>query len=179
MAQEALLIIDMSNDFVHPDGTLTAGEPARQIVPYIVTQAQAMLEKGGSVAVCMDSHAPKDPHFQDWPVHNITGTWGWQLYGDLVKWYKPNSTNPRVTFIPKSQYDAFYNTDLETKLRRQGVDTVHLTGVCTDICVFLTAAGANYRGFKTIVHRLGVATFNPHQETFLKQMELCFHTQIV
>ena len=35
MVREALLIVDMSNDFVADNGTLTVGKPAQEIVPYI------------------------------------------------------------------------------------------------------------------------------------------------
>ncbi|CAM5193241.1 hypothetical protein UACE39S_04369 [Ureibacillus acetophenoni] len=40
MAKEALIIVDMSNDFVAEDGSLTAGKPAQEIVPYIVDLAK-------------------------------------------------------------------------------------------------------------------------------------------
>ena len=33
--KEALLIVDMSNDFVADNGSLTAGKPAQEIVSYI------------------------------------------------------------------------------------------------------------------------------------------------
>ncbi|TWE09180.1 tRNA methyltransferase [Neobacillus bataviensis] len=35
MAKEALLLVDMSNDFVDDHGTLTVGKPAQEVVPYI------------------------------------------------------------------------------------------------------------------------------------------------
>lgn len=35
MSKEALLIVDMSNDFVADNGTLTVGKLAQEIVPYI------------------------------------------------------------------------------------------------------------------------------------------------
>ncbi|MFX0560902.1 hypothetical protein TEPIDINF_002337 [Tepidibacillus infernus] len=38
MTNEALVIVDMSNDFVHDNGNLTAGKPAQEIVPYIMQQ---------------------------------------------------------------------------------------------------------------------------------------------
>jgi nicotinamidase-related amidase len=176
---EAFGWIDMSNDFVHEKGTLTAGKPAQEIVPYLIEKANETLERGGVVFIAMDSHQPYDPHFDEWPPHNVVGTWGQELYGGLKEWYEAHKDHPMVVYVPKTQYDAFYETDLEEQLRRRGVKKIHLGGVCTDICDFLTAAGAYYRGFKTVVHRLGTATFTPNHDTFLEHMKLCFHTEIV
>ena len=56
MAKEALLIVDMSNDFVADNGTLTVGKPAQAIVSYIKETAQAFLDNGQVVVVSMDDH---------------------------------------------------------------------------------------------------------------------------
>nr|WP_275584379.1 isochorismatase family cysteine hydrolase [Pullulanibacillus pueri] len=174
-----MLIIDMSNDFVAENGRLTAGKVARDIVPYIIETADSFLEQGDLVIFCMDAHEENDRHFELWPPHNIKGTWGQEIYGDLGEWYRKNKNHQRVTFLPKPEYDAFFNTDLESRLKAEGVDEVHLTGVCTDICDFLTAYGAYARGFKTVAHKKGTATFTDHHELFLTQMEQIFKTKIV
>lgn len=46
MAKEALLIVDMSNDFVADNGTLTVGKPAQEIVPYIQDLATSFFRRG-------------------------------------------------------------------------------------------------------------------------------------
>ncbi len=178
-AKEALIIVDMSNDFVHARGCLTAGKPARKIVPYVRQQAEQILAAGGYVVIAMDAHQPNDDHFQEWPPHNVVGTWGQELYGELKDWYDAHQADRSVIYIPKPQYDAFYNTELEQKLKALGVERVIITGVCTDICVYLTVAGAYYRGFKTRVLERGCATFTENHPSALQQMELCFHTEIV
>ncbi|MCF7798090.1 MAG: cysteine hydrolase [Lentisphaeria bacterium] len=176
---EALIIVDMSNDFVHDDGSLTAGEPAQKIVPFIVNQADNALKNGDYVVIAMDAHLPDDRHFEEWPPHNVIGTWGQKLYGTLGEWYEKHKHHDRVIYVPKPQYDAFYNTDLEQILAEFDVKRVKVTGVCTDICVYLTTAGAYYRGLKTQVLAQGCATFTENHQSALKQMELCFHTEIV
>src|SRR5690625_652901 len=90
MEKEALLIVDMSNDFVADDGPLTVGKPAQEIVPYIQDLATRFLAEGNVVVVSMDAHQPNDPHFELWPPHNIVGTEGQQLYGDLYDWFQDN-----------------------------------------------------------------------------------------
>jgi nicotinamidase-related amidase len=176
--REALLIIDMSNDFVADRGSLSAGKPAQEIVPYIIRKADEFLKSGKPVIICMDSHKKGEKEIEGWPEHNIEGTWGQELYGGLSEWYRKNRANPDVYYVFKKQYDAFYGTDLEKILESRKITMVHLTGVCTDICVFLTGSGANDRGFKTVVHRAGTATFTGNHEVFLKHMELIFKSEV-
>lgn len=179
MAREALLIIDMSNDFVHDEGGLTAGKPAQEIVPEIGRKADQFLENGNVVAVCMDAHEEHDPHFEVWPRHNVKGTWGQALYGALHEWYEQHKEDARVLYVPKPDYDAFYETDLHKRLQEHGVQRVHITGACTDICDFLTAHGAYARGYETVAYDQATATFTGNHDTFLKQMKAVFKTEIV
>lgn len=46
-------------------------------------------------------------------------------------------------------------------------------------CVFLTVAGADAEGFKTAIHKQGVATFTDLGETMTNHMKRCFHTEII
>ncbi|KGR75894.1 cysteine hydrolase family protein [Ureibacillus sinduriensis] len=179
MPNQALIIVDMSNDFVADNGSLTAGKPAQEIVPYIVEQANEFLRNDHIVVVAMDAHDEYDDHFQLWPVHNVSGTKGQQLYGDLLTWFTENESNPHVIYQPKSNYNAFFNTGLAEKLKAFDVDTVHVVGVCTDICDFLTVAGADAEGFKTAIHKRGVATFTDLGDTFIHHMKTCFFTEII
>lgn len=179
MPREALLIIDMSNDFVHDEGGLTVGEPARHIVADIVAKADEYLKSGEIVAICMDAHEKNDSHFELWPPHNVKGTWGQQLYGELSEWYERNRDNPHLLYVAKPEYDAFFGTNLHERLQAFSVKRVCLTGVCTDICDFLTAYGAYARGYETIAYRKGMATFSAHHDVFLEQMHAVFKTEIV
>lgn len=169
----------MSNDFVHDEGGLTAGKPAQQIVPEITRKADQFLKNGNVVAVCMDAHEENDPHFELWPRHNVKGTWGQQLYGELHEWYERHKEDPHVLYIPKPDYDAFFNTDLHERLQEHDVEKVHITGACTDICDFLTAHGAYARGYQTVVYHNATATFTDNHDLFLKQMNAIFKTEIV
>lgn len=179
MAKEALLIVDMSNDFVADQGTLTAGKPAQEIVPYIKELATKFLEQEELVVVSMDAHQPNDPHFDLWPPHNIVGTEGQQLYGDLYDWYLVNKDNRNVVYSPKTNYNAFFKTGLAETLRNSGVEKVHTVGVTTDICDFLTVSGADAEGFKTAIHKQGIATFTDLGETMVNHMVRCFHTEVI
>ena len=191
MKKQALIIVDMSNDFVADNGGLTVGEPAQKIVPYIIQLAEQFLKEGNVVAVAMDAHEENDPHFNLWPKHNVKGTWGQQLYGELNDWF--NDNKDQILYIPKKNYNSFFETQLAEQLKQREVDTVHVVGVCSDICDFATVAGADAYGFKTIVHKRGIATFThvlPQFQAMLKDdykpedvvlelMKVSFHTEVI
>src|SRR5690625_3275424 len=65
-----------------------------------------------------------------------------------------------VYYFDKTRYSAFVGTDLELKLRERNIEEVHLVGVCTDICILHTAVDAYNKGFKIVVHKDAVASFN-------------------
>ena len=176
---KAYIIVDMSNDFVHGEGSLTAGSPAQNAVGPILKRLEQFNNNNELIVFAMDSHEPDDDHFLLWTPHNVKGTWGAELYGELNSWYQDHKEKDNVLFLGKSEYDAFYNTNLSEILKEQDVDTVYIAGVCTDICVFHTTYGAYKAGFKTIVNQNECATFTDNHEIFLKQMELIYKTKIV
>lgn len=179
MAKEALLIVDMSNDFVADEGTLTVGKPAQAIVPYIKNLANSFLKDGKIVVISMDAHEVDDPHFDLWPPHNIVNTKGQKLYGELGEWYLQNKENKQVIYSPKSNYNAFFKTGLAETLKDAGVSKVHVVGVTTDICDFITVSGADAEGFQTVIHEQGVATFTDIGEIMIEHMQRCFHTEVI
>lgn len=62
--------------------------------------------------------------------------------------------------IEKSQYDAFYQTELEQQLRDWGVCQVVITGVMTHLCCETTARSAFMRGFEVFFVVDATATYN-------------------
>ena len=53
--------------------------------------------------------------------------------------------------VKKHHYNAFYNTDLNIILQAAEIDTVAITGVCTDVSCLYTAREAFYLNYKTLV----------------------------
>ncbi|VDG18956.1 cysteine hydrolase family protein [Lactiplantibacillus mudanjiangensis] len=161
---DALLIIDYTNDFVATDGALTCGEPGQALAEKIVTLAETTLENDGWVLLPTDVHTPHDPYHPEsklFPPHNVRDTWGRELYGPVKPWFEQAKTNDHVWQFDKTRYSAFAGTDLDLRLRERHVDTLQLTGVCTDICVLHTAVDAYNLGYQLIIHRSAVASFNP------------------
>lgn len=62
--------------------------------------------------------------------------------------------------IKKSQYDAFYNTELEAFLRANNISQLVITGVMTNLCCETTARSAFTRGFETFLAIDSTATYN-------------------
>ncbi|MDZ7374767.1 MAG: cysteine hydrolase [candidate division KSB1 bacterium] len=161
----ALLIVDMLKDFVYDNGALTCGKSAQEIVPYIQQLARAFREQGDRVIYVTDAHDPEDPEFSLWPKHCVRGTWGAEVIDEL----KPEAKD---LVVPKTRYSGFFGTNLEELLQEVGASEVHVTGVCTSICVLFTVADLRNRDFATIVHARGVADFDQEAHRFaLRHME--------
>jgi len=65
--------------------------------------------------------------------------------------------------ITKTQYDAFYNTNLDSILKNYGIQQVIIGGVLTHLCCETTARSAFVRGYEVFFLIDGTATYN---ETF-------------
>jgi nicotinamidase-related amidase len=163
MEKKALLNIDYTYDFVADAGALTCGEPGQAIEEKIVQLTNEFINNGDYVVFAIDVHDEGDeyhPETKLFPPHNIRGTAGRDLFGALKDVYEMNKQQENVVFMDKTRYSAFAGTDLEIKLRERGITEVHLVGVCTDICVLHTAVDAYNKGFKIVIYKDAVASFN-------------------
>lgn len=68
--------------------------------------------------------------------------------------------NIRGIIVEKSQYDAFYSTDLENILSENGVRQLVITGVMTHLCCESTARSAFMHGYDVFLCVDGTATYN-------------------
>lgn len=151
MKKEALLVLDMLNDFVLPGAPLEVPD-TRKIIPAIRQEIEEARAAGKPVVYVCDSHDPDDREFSrfNWPAHGVTGTKG----AEVVEALAPCEED---TIVRKKTYSGFYGTELDTALRRMGVDAVRLTGDVTHICVLFTALEAVQRDYEVTVVEDGVA----------------------
>jgi biuret amidohydrolase len=161
----ALLIIDMQRDFLEPGGfgaalgndvsrLRAAVEPCRAVLA-------AARNAGLKVIHTREGHRPDlsdaprlkvergDPALRigaPGPMGRILvrGETG----HDIIQELYPVSGEP---VVDKPGKGAFYQTDLELMLRSQGVDTLLVCGVTTEVCVNTTVREANDRGVRCIV----------------------------
>ncbi|KYG34357.1 cysteine hydrolase family protein [Alkalihalobacillus trypoxylicola] len=163
MSKKALIIIDYTVDFVASNGALTCGEPGQLIEEKLISISNTFIEQGHLTIFAVDTHYENDPLHPEtklFPAHNIVGTEGRELYGGLSELYKQSEQLPHVNWMDKTRYSSFVGTDLELKLRANGVTQLHLVGVCTDICVLHTAIDAYNKGFEIVIYDNAVASFD-------------------
>mgnify|MGYP001618900364 FL=1 len=151
MPEEALLIIDMLNDFVLEGAPLEVPE-TRKIIPVIKKEISEARAKGIPVIYICDAHDKNDKEFSKfgWPAHAVKGTKGAQVVDELIP-------QPNDIIIEKTTYSGFYNSRLDKILKKLGVKNLRLTGCVTHICVMFTASDAVLRDYKVMVVENGVA----------------------
>jgi nicotinamidase/pyrazinamidase len=173
MAKQALVIIDMVNDFVKEGGALYVGDAGLRVIPVIADLLQrARAEKWPVIYLC-DQHTSADSEFEMFPSHCLMGTEGGEICVELAPL-------EGEIIIPKRRYSGFFGTDLDLTLRELGVSELVLTGVCTNICVLYTAADARMRHYKVKVLKDGVASFDEKAHQFaLQEMEKTLGVQLV
>ncbi len=169
---EALLILDMLNDFIDEAGSLLVPGASR-IVPRIRELIEGARAAGVPVIYVCDTHRPDDAEFEHWPPHGVEGSWGGKVVDELAPL-------PGDHIVHKRRYSAFFGTDLELTLSEMGVRRVLLAGVLTNICVWVTAYDASMRNFDVTVFRDAVASFSEETDAFvLSQLEQVMQADIV
>jgi len=151
MKKEALLVMDMLNDFVLPGASLEVPD-TRLIIPVIQKEIENARATGNPVIYVCDAHAPDDKEFRKfgWPVHAVKGTRGSEVVAEL----KPASGD---LVILKDTYTGFHGTSLDETLKSLGVESIRLTGCVTHICIMFTAMEGVVRDYHVTVVENGVA----------------------
>ncbi|WP_426958639.1 cysteine hydrolase [Muricoccus radiodurans] len=165
-ANTALLLFDLQNDFIHPDGAYARGgqgDPDIAALPArLAPLAEAMRKAGGWIA---------STHFTLWPGRGgepiiaphlkqlrpflrrgdfAPGSWGQRLVDEL---------GPSDIPIEKVAYSAFYMTRLEWMLRKCGIERLIVAGITTNGGVATTVRDAHVRDIEVTVLADGCATF--------------------
>jgi nicotinamidase-related amidase len=151
---KAVIVLDMLNDFV--TGNLKC-QRCKHIIPNLKKLVIAARKRKVPVIYANDAHLPVDEEVVErWGKHAIKGTKGAEVIPEL----KPQKMD---YIVEKRTYSGFHETGLDMLLRGlyhgEGVKTVVLTGLHTNICVRHTAADAFFRGYKIIVAKDGVEAF--------------------
>ena len=156
----ALLVVDMQNDFVHPEGAF----PIRRIEPVLVNLARLIARFREMDRPVLFTRHVSDPGTN--PIELLVfpgmargglrkGTWGWEIHGSL-------SPRPGEAVLDKRRFDAFLGTDLEALLRAAAVEDLLIGGCQTQICVDTTGRAASCRDFRVTLLSDACATRLPH-----------------
>jgi len=137
-----LIVIDVQQEFDDPGW----GERNNPGAEYKVAEALGAWRERGAPIIHVRHESPPDEGVF------LAGTAGVEFKSEA----EPLPGEPVIT---KHVNSAFIGTDLEKRLRADGVDKVAIVGLTTDHCVSTTARMAGNLGFETWVLADAVATF--------------------
>ena len=167
-----VLVVDMLVGFLEPGHNLYCGDDSRAIIPNVQRLIEHEQAEGSSVIFICDNHDPDDLEFQIFPKHCIRGTSEAEVISELAKY--------EGEVIHKRRYSAFFETDLEQRLKALRPDRITICGVCTDICVMHTASDARNRDYAVEVPVDCVASFDPQAHHYaLDHMKKILGVRIV
>jgi len=153
----ALVVVDMQNAFMLP-GMPAEVPVARAIVPNINKLAAATRSAGGTVAWVQMTIQDEFDSWSTWFHHFMSeerrpamlkalsrGAPGHALHGEL-------ETKPTDLFVEKTRYSAFIQgaSDLDSVLRKRGIDTVAIVGTLSNVCCESSARDAMMLNYRTI-----------------------------
>jgi bifunctional isochorismate lyase/aryl carrier protein len=149
----ALLVLDMQAYFLQEDShAFIPSAPA--IVPEIDKLIIAFSRVNYPVIFTRHLNTPEDADMMaNWWRDLINSR---SAYSHNIKLTKPQNSIQ----IIKTQYDAFYHTELEGTLHNFDITQVIICGVMTHLCCETTARSAFMRGFEVFFTVDGTATFN-------------------
>jgi len=177
-ASTALLVIDMQNAFVHPEGTLglsgvdlseapgatanvaalvAAAEAAGS--PVIWTRQVHLEPDRGREAKRIAAHTSKRVR-----VAALDGTWDAALIDEFAAY------GDSIDVLDKHRFSAFYGTRLEPMLRMRGVRALVIVGSTANACVDTTIREAYLRDLDVVVALDGVIAVNAEWKAVAAQI---------
>jgi ureidoacrylate peracid hydrolase len=170
LGRTAMLVVDMQNDFLHPDGWFPrAGVDIGAllaIVPGLNALDAALRENGVPVIFvnwgvrvdCANLPATllhkgrkggtRPGYAEPSPSGRgdilVQGHWGAATIDDLV-------VAPTDLVVHKHRYSGFHDNELDSVLRARDVTTLLIAGINTDRCVFSTLTDASFRGYDCVL----------------------------
>jgi ureidoacrylate peracid hydrolase len=184
----ALVVIDVLNDFCADDGAMAREgldvSAAQQMATRLPSLIHAARQAGALVVFVRNVYSTEgDTYLSDVWLEQAQrrregsyverpvcppDSWGNDFYGDV----RPLQGEPIVT---KHRFDAFLNTDLDLVLRSNGIRSVVVTGVATNVCVETTSRQAFLRDYYVVLPRDGAAAYSEaEQEASLRTIDRYF-----
>jgi len=161
----AVIVTDTLRGFLESGFPLYCGPEARKIIPNIEKLLIEERKKGSAIFFIADCHGPDDPEFNVFPPHCMMGTEEAEVIPELYN-FASNTT------ITKQRYSSFFETTLESTLKKINPEKLIVCGVCTDICVMHTVADARNLDYTVEVPVDCVASFDKEAHVWgLKHME--------
>lgn len=147
----ALVVVDMQNDFAHPDGALYAPPSGEAVEPILELVEQA---DSADVPVVYTQDVHTDEQFENvnyydeyerWGRHVEKNSWGAEILDELQREQYADKV------VEKNTYNAFHETDLDDWLEKNGITDLVICGTLANVCVLHTASGAGLRDYRPVV----------------------------
>jgi nicotinamidase/pyrazinamidase len=155
-SQDALVVVDMQNDFC-PGGALAVAD-GDAVIPVI----QRIAGRFEHIVLTQDWHPPEHCSFASaggvWPDHCVQGTRGADFHPDL-KLTRAELILRKGFRQNLDSYSAFFENDhttptgLASYCRERGFQRILLAGLAYDFCVGFSAVDARRAGFEPFVIR--------------------------
>jgi ureidoacrylate peracid hydrolase len=167
-ARSAVLVVDMTNDFGHPDGAYSRNgaqcEPLLEVVPAIAALVEAARAAARPVILCSqivitdaDDRVIGSPGLLEarpWIRESglRSNTWGTRMIDSIPA--------PDIV-VEKVRASGFFATPLDLLLRELGVETVIVVGGYTNQCIEATVRDAWALDYRIVLPADGCAAFDP------------------
>jgi len=167
-ASTALIIVDLQNDFLSPQGAYARGKTvsaeALLLPARVAPVARTLKAQGGYVAASQFTLWP-DAHGEPMVSPHLLEKRPFLRKGDFAPGSVGQANVPELQdwvdlVVCKVAYSAFFNTQLDWVLRKANMDTVVVCGIVTNGGVASTARDAHLRDFKVVVLSDGCAAFS-------------------
>lgn len=168
-ATTALIVVDMQNDYCHPQGTLSQRgydtSSSEAILPTLQTLIEAARASGVLIVFIQTLHtkATDSAVWLERSDHSANicrpGSFGADFFGV--------SPQPSDIIVNKHRYSGFIGTRLDQVLRSHRIETLIMTGVATNVCVESTARDGFMLDYHIVFTSDGTATSRPeaHEST--------------
>jgi ureidoacrylate peracid hydrolase len=167
-ADTALLLLDLQNDFIHPDGAYARGGQSAPEIAALPARIRPLLDalraKGGLVIATQFTLVPGrdgepiiSPHLRQMRPFLKKGDFAPGSWGNATV----DALQPVDVAVEKVAYSAFYMSRLEWVIRKLGVTRLLAAGIVTNGGVASTVREAHVRDIETVVLEDGCAAFLP------------------
>jgi ureidoacrylate peracid hydrolase len=157
-ARSALVVVDMQNHFVAP-GFHSEVPAARDIVSNINRMARWMREAGGTVVWIQTTATGARERWANHHRFNMTPERAEARLASLAedaegfKLYPSLEPDAKDVFVRKIKYSALIqgSSELDSQLRRRGIESLLIAGTTTNVCCESTARDAMMLDYRVVM----------------------------
>ena len=171
MSTPALLLVDVIRAFFEPSGIWWYPAAVDVIGPLEKLLAAARVNERLVVHIIDRHHTGvRDLPLPRLAAHRLSEHGARPMTG-----FELDPERPAEILLSKHRYSAFFATDLDLLLREEGIDTVVVAGVKTNVCLRATVEDAFAYGYRVVVPRDATNSNRQHlAEATLEDIEYYF-----